>query len=77
MASYYGKALAKVIKVGDGYMDKEIARLNKLIEGAGTTPDKIDNFYLRKNILTTFKLGPGIAPQKEQVEEEEIEHSEL
>ncbi|KAI8619205.1 protein disulfide isomerase [Chytriomyces sp. MP71] len=53
-ASYYGKVMEKIIKGGEGYIAKEVARLEKIIDSGTNTPEKQDNFEIRRNILKTF-----------------------
>jgi len=57
-ATLYVKIMEKIDameQAGKDYISDEIARLDKLIEGKGVSDDKIDEFTIRKNILTAFK----------------------
>ncbi|KAJ3313481.1 Protein disulfide-isomerase-like 2-2 [Boothiomyces sp. JEL0838] len=51
---YYVKAMEKIIKKKD-YLEKEIARLTKIIDGGNTSAEKQDDFVTRRNILNAFK----------------------
>jgi protein disulfide-isomerase A6 len=42
-------------KAGKDYINEEITRLEKLIESKSISEDKIDEFTIRKNILSVFK----------------------
>jgi len=54
-AKHYVKSMKKILSKGGEYVDKEIARLTKLLEGAGVKPERKDLFTLRKNILGAFQ----------------------
>ncbi|KAI8898718.1 thioredoxin-like protein, partial [Globomyces pollinis-pini] len=53
-AKYYGKTMNKIIK-NSGYIDKEVARLTKILDAGTTAPEKVDDFMMRRNILNTFR----------------------
>ena len=52
-ASYYLKVLDKAIKE-DGYVDKELARLEGLLRTGGLAQEKVDDLTARTNILRKF-----------------------
>ncbi|CAG8721780.1 15822_t:CDS:2, partial [Acaulospora morrowiae] len=52
-AKYYPKVMEKTLEKED-YVDKEIARINKIIESGTISDNKIDDFTIRKNILSSF-----------------------
>ncbi|KAJ3272372.1 Protein disulfide-isomerase-like 2-2 [Terramyces sp. JEL0728] len=58
MEKYYVKVMGKIIKKKD-YLEKEIARLTKIIAGGNTSPEKQDDFVTRRNILNAFKEISG------------------
>ncbi|KAI8829185.1 thioredoxin-like protein [Chytriomyces cf. hyalinus JEL632] len=68
-ASYYFKVMEKISKDGEAYLAKEIARLEKIVAAGSTTPEKRDNFEIRRNILRAF--------QRDVEEDDEIEKDEL
>ncbi|KAJ1536890.1 hypothetical protein HK096_006793, partial [Nowakowskiella sp. JEL0078] len=53
-AAYYVRVFEKVEKQGKDFLSKEIARLSKIIAGGNNTPEKIDDFSLRLNVLKAF-----------------------
>lgn len=53
-AEYYVKVSDKVGK-NQGYVEKELARLQGLIKKGGLAPEKIDDLTSRSNILRRFK----------------------
>ncbi|KAI8093828.1 thioredoxin-like protein [Halteromyces radiatus] len=53
-AKYYGKLMEKIIDGGDAFIQKEKTRLDKIIKSNTVTPAKLDDFTIRKNILTAF-----------------------
>jgi len=53
--SLYVKAAEKIQEKGAEYVDKEQARLNKLIDGGNVAADKLDAFVKRRNVLDAFK----------------------
>ena len=57
-ATYYVKVFEKLTK-SDGYVQKEIARLNNILNKGGLAPAKMDDIIIRKNILSKFL---GVAP---------------
>lgn len=52
-AEYYSKVVSNVQAKGKDYIDKEIARLSKLLKSS-IADDKRDFFTIRKNILSQF-----------------------
>lgn len=50
---YYVKFMKKILEKGDSYVTTEIARLERMLEGA-MVADKRDNMFKRKNILNQF-----------------------
>jgi len=62
-AAYYVKVSDKVGK-SQGYVEKELARLQGLIKKGGLAPEKIDDLTSRSNILRKFK-GEKPVPEKE------------
>ncbi|KAJ3075058.1 hypothetical protein HDU98_009346 [Podochytrium sp. JEL0797] len=57
-AKFYPKFMEKIIKDGDAYIAKEVARLTKISGSGTTTLEKKDNFEIRRNILSTFASSP-------------------
>jgi len=51
---YYVKVMEMIQSKGSDFVDSEIARLNKLMEGS-IAPLKVDEFTVRQNILRSFK----------------------
>lgn len=66
---YYTK-VAKKVQENAGYVEKEYARLTKLIAKGGLSAEKADDLVRRSNILKVFK-------GQEEVVEEDEEKSEL
>lgn len=62
-AEYYVKVADKVAK-NQGYVEKELARLQGLIKKGGLAPEKVDDLTSRSNILRRFK-GEETVPEKE------------
>jgi len=54
-ADYYIKYMKAVVKNGKDFVEKEQKRLEGLIESAGINPAKLDEFVVRKNIISKFK----------------------
>ena len=55
-AEYYGKVAGKV-QANEGYLDKELARLEGMIKkGASLAPAKLDDLVSRSNILRRFQV---------------------
>jgi len=50
---YYIKFMKKILEKGEGFVTSEIARLERMLEGA-MIADKRDNMFKRKNILNQF-----------------------
>ncbi|KIW01653.1 protein disulfide-isomerase domain [Verruconis gallopava] len=55
-AEYYGKVAGK-IKANEGYLDKELSRLEGIIKKGGLAPQKLDDLVSRSNILRRFKVA--------------------
>ncbi|KAI9798258.1 MAG: hypothetical protein M1825_005391 [Sarcosagium campestre] len=52
-AEYYLKVTEKLSK-NQGYVEKELARLQGLLKKGGLAPEKVDDLTIRKNILSRF-----------------------
>lgn len=52
-SQYYIKVLEKLAK-SQGYAEKELARLEKLVQKGGLAPEKVDDLVSRSNILRQF-----------------------
>ncbi|CAG8552501.1 32661_t:CDS:2, partial [Racocetra persica] len=52
-AQYYVKIMNKIVEKDD-YAENEIARLDKIIKSGTISGSKIDDFTIRKNILSGF-----------------------
>lgn len=61
-AEYYVKVSDKVSK-NQGYVEKELARLQGLLRKGGLAPEKVDDLTSRSNILRKFK---GEEPEDKQ-----------
>ena len=53
---YYLKVLTK-LQTNDGYVDKELARIQGLVKKGGLAPAKLDELTIRRNILGRFAGG--------------------
>jgi len=53
-AQWYAKFMKVIIKKGDDWVEKEIARVDGLLEGSSISGEKADEFTIRKNILDAF-----------------------
>lgn len=53
-AKLYLKYMEKIQAEGKNFITTELARLARLIESPSTAPSKIDEFTVRKNILSAF-----------------------
>lgn len=53
-SNYYAKVMEKVIN-NENYLEKEINRLTKIIDGNSMSIEKIDDFTIRRNILKAFQ----------------------
>lgn len=53
---YYVKVMKKIQEKGEEYVTKELARLQRMLEGHMTS-DKRDSMFKRKNILNVFAGG--------------------
>ena len=56
-AEYYIKVFNK-LRSSDGYVEKELARLDGLLRKGGLAPEKVDDLTSRSNILQKF-MGKG------------------
>ncbi|SAL97702.1 hypothetical protein [Absidia glauca] len=61
-AKYYAKLMEKVVEGGDAFINKERARLEKIVKSNTVTPAKLDDFTVRQNILKAFH--PDAEPVK-------------
>jgi protein disulfide-isomerase A6 len=52
-AKTYLKSFKSVLEKGDSYAKKEVDRLQRILSGA-VSPNKVDEFTVKKNILNTF-----------------------
>ena len=66
-SEYYIKVSEKVAK-NQGYVEKELARLEGIIKKGGLAPEKIDDLTSRSNILRKFKGEPPI--EEEPIKQE-------
>jgi protein disulfide-isomerase A6 len=57
-ASFYPRVMQKVLKDGDGYVQKEVDRLMRMIETNAVKADKVDEFTVRVNVLSSFLSVP-------------------
>ncbi|KAK9477945.1 thioredoxin-like protein [Lipomyces japonicus] len=62
-ASYYAKVVEKTANVGEAYLVKEIARLDNIIKKGNLVKEKLDQFVIRKNILSDVKAKIEAAEQ--------------
>lgn len=53
-AHYYVKAMTKISEQGKSYAEKEAGRLGRIIENGSTSAQMLDDFQVRKNILSAF-----------------------
>jgi len=44
-----------IVKKGNDFVSQETERLGKLIEGGSLTSSKVDEFTVKRNILSQFK----------------------
>eukprot|EP00475_Leptophrys_vorax_P045137 TRINITY_DN9288_c0_g3_i1.p1 TRINITY_DN9288_c0_g3~~TRINITY_DN9288_c0_g3_i1.p1 ORF type:complete len:293 (-),score=25.76 TRINITY_DN9288_c0_g3_i1:88-966(-) len=51
--SLYLKVMKSILEKGDDYVEKEQARLAKLLQGA-LSPNKMDELKLKKNVISSF-----------------------
>jgi len=54
-AETYISYIKAVIKKGNGVVESELQRLGKMIDSNSLTPSKVDEFTIRRNILSQFK----------------------
>ena len=55
-AEYYAK-VAKKVDENQGYVEKELARLQGMLKKGGLAPEKVDDLTSRSNILSSFIRG--------------------
>lgn len=55
-ALYYAKVLSKLGK-SQGYAERELSRLERLIKKGGLAPEKLDDLISRSNILRKFSTS--------------------
>jgi protein disulfide-isomerase A6 len=67
-ALVYVKVLEKLATNPD-YVKKEIERLQKILSKGGLLPEKVDQFTIKKNILSSFSSGD----KAEEKSEEKVE----
>jgi len=53
-AKFYVKVMEMIQSKGSSFIESEPARLDRMLEGSGVTPAKIDLFTIRKNIISAF-----------------------
>jgi len=51
---YYLKVIGVLQSKGKAFLESEPGRLDRMLEGAGVTSAKVDEFTIRKNILAAF-----------------------
>ncbi|CAI5483715.1 unnamed protein product [Closterium sp. Yama58-4] len=56
----YLKVMRSVVDKGDGYVEKEITRLSKVLDG-DLKLEKVDDITIRRNILSAFVPSAGRA----------------
>lgn len=61
----YIKAAEKVAAKGAAYIDTELARLEKMLDGGNVSPDKAAAFKLKQNVLKAFKGEPAMDATEE------------
>jgi hypothetical protein len=66
-ASYYVKVLEKISTVGNGYIKKELDRIDNIIGKGQLQSHLLDNLMIRKNILTYFNLVELIRIEKNKL----------
>lgn len=54
-AGFYVKVMKAILKKGDQFVDKETARLKKMVDSTSVNAKKVDEFTVRLNILAAFK----------------------
>lgn len=55
VVAVYERAMKKVLKKGEAYVDTEIARLEKMLTGGNVSVKKATKFALKRNVLTAFQ----------------------
>lgn len=68
-AEYYVKVADKFGK-NQGYVEKELARLQGLLMKGGLAPEKVDDLTSRSNILRRFKDGDSVQDISKDVKDE-------
>ena len=51
---WYVKLMSRALAGGDSFVEKESARLSRMIEGGQVSAQFLDSFQIRKNILSQF-----------------------
>ncbi|KAL7718022.1 protein disulfide-isomerase [Entamoeba marina] len=52
--NYYVKTMKRVVERGNEYIEKEITRINKMLESPSLKPKKVDDFNRNLNVLKVF-----------------------
>lgn len=65
-AEYYAKVARKAAE-NEGYVEKELARLQGIVRKGGLAPEKVDDLKSRSNVLNVFKNAAEEAPAKEEL----------
>ncbi|KAI5283489.1 Protein disulfide-isomerase-like 2-2 [Ascosphaera aggregata] len=68
-AAYYVR-IAEKLNANEGYVDKETARLDKVIDKGGVSAEKMDDLVMRRNILRKFV--PTVV-EEEKVTDDDVE----
>ncbi|KAK9365853.1 thioredoxin-like protein [Lipomyces kononenkoae] len=73
-SKYYAKVVEKVAGNGSTYLDSEIKRLDKIIQKGAMAREKLDQFQIRKNILSDVlrKISEPIVTEEEPVPKDEL-----
>ncbi|KAK9347779.1 thioredoxin-like protein [Lipomyces starkeyi] len=73
-SKYYAKVVEKVAANGSSYLESEIKRLDTIIQKAAMVREKLDQFQIRKNILSDIlrKLSEPVLTDNEPVEKDEL-----
>ncbi|KAK9239740.1 thioredoxin-like protein [Lipomyces kononenkoae] len=72
-SKYYSKVVEKVAANGSSYLESEIKRLDKIIQKRAIVREKLDQFQIRKNILSDIlrKISEPIG-EEEPVPKDEL-----
>jgi len=54
-AKWYGKFMKVISSRGEDWVSSETARVTGLLEGDNLSADKVDEFTIRKNVLSAFE----------------------